>query len=186
VKSLPPRFRSIAARTALAALPLLLGAGLSALAEETGLPPISVTNRPPVASELPDVTFPLFRVFGALAVVVALFVGGAWLFRNWSGFAGPRGRTARLRMLEMRSLGNRHALFVVGYDQQRLLIASSPAGITLLERLPSEPEFPSPASTDASTDTDPGSAVGGAIGLPHSAPSHRSFAEALRGLLPPR
>lgn len=182
MKSSPPRFGSIAGRVALAALPLLLGFGLPALAAETGLPPLSVTNRPPVAPDLPDVTFPLFRVFGALAVVVTLFIGGAWLFRNWSGFAGPRGRTARLRMLEMRSLGNRHALFVIGYDQQRLLIASSPAGITLLERLPSELETPGSGGTGSGT----GPGVDGAIPLPHSPHSNPSFAEALRGLFPPR
>lgn len=183
MKPIPSRPRSVARRLILlAALPLLLGPGLAVFAAETGVSTSAVTNGPPVVADLPDVTFPLFRVFGALAVVVALFVGGAWLFRNWSGFAGPRGRTARLRMLEMRSLGNRHALFVVGYDQQRLLIASSPAGITLLERLPSEPDIPSPGSMEP----DFGSGVDRVTTLPRSPNSNPSFAEALRGLFPPR
>jgi flagellar biogenesis protein FliO len=38
-------------------------------------------------------------------------------------------------------LGGRHALHVVGYEDQRLLIGSSPGGLTLLTHLPaSEPE----------------------------------------------
>ncbi len=139
-------------------------AGMAQGAEAPGTA-ILVTNLPPVPPALPDVTFPLFRIFGALILVLALFMGGAWLLRNWHGFAPARGgRPARLRMLETRSLGARHALFVVAYDQQRLLIASSPAGITLLDRLPPATEAEAVAAPDAPL----------------------NFAEALRRILPSR
>jgi flagellar biogenesis protein FliO len=118
---------------------------------------------PPVAPALPEVTFSLVRIFGAMLLVLALFFGGVWLFRNYERLTGARGRPNKLQILEMKALGNRHALFVVGYEQQRLLIASSPGGITLLDRLP-------PAtSAEAETVTAPA-----------------SFAETLGKLLPTR
>ena len=58
---------------------------------------------------------PLFlRLFGALAIVLALFLGGVWAFRNWHRLGQARS-SQHLRILESRSLGGRHALHVVGY-----------------------------------------------------------------------
>jgi flagellar biogenesis protein FliO len=48
-----------------------------------------------------------------------------------------KGRLAKLNVLEVRSLGNRHALYVVGYEQQRMMLAASPSGVTLISHLPS-------------------------------------------------
>jgi flagellar biogenesis protein FliO len=78
----------------------------------------------------------LLRVLGALAIVLGLFLGGVWLFRNGRLFAFRRGGTPRLNVLESRSLGGRQALYVVGYDQERFLLAATPAGINLLSHLP--------------------------------------------------
>jgi len=141
----------------------LLCAFLLSAAAAVSAAPLEVTNLPPVAPNLPDVTLSLLRIFGALLLVLSLFLGGAWLLRNWQRVAGQRGRPAKLQVLEMRSLGNRHAVFVVGYEQQRLLVASSPAGITLLDHLPAA----------SATETE-------AAAVPPS------FAEALRKLLPAR
>jgi flagellar biogenesis protein FliO len=78
----------------------------------------------------------LLRVLGALALVIGVFLGGVWLFRNGRQFAFRRGATPRLAVLESRSLGARQALYVVGYDQERFLVAATPAGINLLSHLP--------------------------------------------------
>ena len=95
------------------------------------------TNLPPVSTALPDAGLSLVRVFGALALVLALFLGGVWLFKNWQRLALKRGgRQSHLEIVEMRALGNRHVLYVVGYQQQRLLLAASPAGVTLVSHLP--------------------------------------------------
>jgi flagellar biogenesis protein FliO len=57
--------------------------------------------------------------------------------------------------LEVRSLGARHALYVIGYAQQRFLIAASPTGVTLLSHLPTaentaaETLIPPPSFTDS-------------------------------------
>ena len=52
---------------------------------------------------------------GALALVW-LFLGGVWLFRNWQRLVIQRGRAPKLNVLEIRSLGGRQALYVVGYE----------------------------------------------------------------------
>ena len=144
--------------------------GAAALPADTALPP--------QPAPLPEVTFPLLRIFGALALVLALFAAGAWLFRNWQTLPGlGRGtvrRSSRLRMLEMRSLGNRQALFVVAYEHHRLLVAASPAGITLVDRLPPasgpDPETEAAIATASSTSSD--------------TPAPVRFADALRNILP--
>ena len=87
-------------------------------------------------TSLPAAGPSFLRVLGALAVVIGLFLGGVWLFRNGNLLRLRGGRVGRLQVLESRSLGGRHALYVVGYDQERLLVASSPAGISLLTQLP--------------------------------------------------
>ena len=94
------------------------------------------TNLVTASSPLPDVSFSLFRVFGALALVIALFLGGVWFFRNWQRVVVRKGAAAQLTILECKSLGNRHALYVVGYEQQRLLLAASPSSVTLVSHLP--------------------------------------------------
>jgi flagellar biogenesis protein FliO len=82
------------------------------------------------------VGFSVLRVLGALALVLAVFFAGIWLFRNWQRLVGRAGRAPKLSVLEVKALGNRHSLYVVGYERQRMLLASSPAGITLVSQLP--------------------------------------------------
>ena len=100
------------------------------------------TNFPTMPGTLPDTGASLFRVFGALALVIAIFLAGVWLFKNWQRFAGCRGGEPKLNILEVKSLGQRQALYLVSYEQQRMLLASSPAGVTLISHLPAamEPE----------------------------------------------
>jgi flagellar biogenesis protein FliO len=69
-------------------------------------------------------------------LVLGLFLAGVWLFRNWQRLTVRRGQPAQLQILEMKALGGKHLLYVVGYQQQRLLLASSPAGVTLVSHLP--------------------------------------------------
>jgi flagellar biosynthetic protein FliO len=95
-----------------------------------------VTNTPAISSALPDMGASLLRVMGALAVVLAVFLAGVWLFKNWQRLTLRRGAAPKLNVLEVRSLGQRQAIYVVGYEQQRLLLASSSTGVTLLSHLP--------------------------------------------------
>ena len=94
------------------------------------------TNTLTLHTDLPDLGVSALRVFGALAIVLAVFLGGVWLFRNGQRIAWRKTGAPKLAILETRSLGNRFALHVVGYEQQRLLVGSSPAGLSLLSQLP--------------------------------------------------
>jgi flagellar biogenesis protein FliO len=94
------------------------------------------TASPPVAPALPEVSFSILRVLGALALVLALFLGGVWCFKNWQRVCGRKGRGAKLNVLEVKSLGNRQALLVVAFERQRLLLASSSTGVSLVSHLP--------------------------------------------------
>jgi len=105
-----------------------------------------VTNAPAISNALPDMGASLLRVVGALGVVLAIFLAGVWLFKNWQRLALRRGAAPKLNVLEVRSLGQRQALYVVGYEQQRLLIASSSAGVTLLSHLPAGEQAPAAAA----------------------------------------
>jgi flagellar biogenesis protein FliO len=42
----------------------------------------------------------------------------------------------KLNVLESKSLGGRHVVYVVGYEEQRFLLGSSPTGIQMLAHLP--------------------------------------------------
>ena len=95
---------------------------------------------PLTAPSLPDTSFSVLRVFGALALVIGIFLGGVWLFRNWQRLTLQRGRAPKLNLLETRSLGSRQTIHVVGYEQERFLIAASPNGISLLSHLPTAGE----------------------------------------------
>jgi flagellar biogenesis protein FliO len=84
----------------------------------------------------PSIGFSVLRMIGALCLVFALLFGGVWAYRNSSRFAAARGRASKLKILESRALGHRHSIFVVGYDSQRLLLSTSPTGVTMLTHLP--------------------------------------------------
>jgi flagellar biogenesis protein FliO len=95
---------------------------------------------PLTAPSLPDTSLSVVRVFGALALVIGIFLGGVWLFRNWQRLAVRRGNIPKLNLLETRSLGGRQTIHVIGYQQERFLIAASPTGINLLSHLPAADE----------------------------------------------
>lgn len=85
---------------------------------------------------MPDAGVSLLRVTGSLAIVLGIFLGGVWLYKNWQRLALQRGRAPKLNILETRPLGARQSIFVVGYEQQRFLVATSPAGVNLVSHLP--------------------------------------------------
>jgi flagellar biogenesis protein FliO len=78
----------------------------------------------------------LFRVGGALLLVLAVFFAGLWFWKNWQGLLTNKGRAPKLNVLEAKSLGQRHTLYVVGYERQRILLSASPGGVTMLATLP--------------------------------------------------
>lgn len=130
--------------------PLLGALGSLAL---TGLIAAAPAVAPAAPAPQESLAWSLFRVFGALALVLGLFLAGVWFFRNWQDLLVRKGRAPRLNVLEARSLGSRQAIYVVGYENQRFLIGSSPTGINLLTHLPpgtsTEADTAPPSFTDA-------------------------------------
>lgn len=108
----------------------------------------------------------LFRLLGALAVVFGVLFAGVWLFRNWQRLSARNGGGAGLRVLEAKSLGQRQAIYVVAYGDQRFLLGGSPAGVGMLTPLPSLPTAPEPAPLVESPN-------------PRPVPAPPSFTEAL-------
>lgn len=131
----------------IAALTLLAAIGPAALAAEA-----------PALTAPPSIGFSVLRMIGALCLVFSLLFGGLWAYKNSARFA-PGRRDAKLKVLESRALGHRHSIFVVGYNEQRILLATSPTGVTMLTHLPegsAEPEViaessPSPALPNFAT-----------------------------------
>jgi flagellar biosynthetic protein FliO len=121
---------------------ILLAAAFSACAEATNTASTLLPPSLPSLPSLPNAGPSLLRVLGALAIVLGLFLAAVWLFRNGRSLAFRRGRAPRLNVIESRSLGGRHAIYVVAYEQQRFLLGSTPAGINLLSHLPAASEDP--------------------------------------------
>jgi flagellar biosynthetic protein FliO len=111
----------------------------------------NIFSTPLTAPSLPDAGPSLLRVLGALALVLGLFLGGAWLVRNGRLSAFGRSRSAKLNVLETRSLGARQAIYVVAYGQERFLIGSTPAGINLLSHLAPTSETEADIQTQPAT-----------------------------------
>lgn len=99
-------------------------ADTNSLAPKLELPPL-----PPAGPSI-------IRVMGALALVLGIFFGGVWLYRNWQRLTIQRGRAPKLNVIETRPLGGKHALYVIGYEQERFLLSASPTGVSLLTHLP--------------------------------------------------
>jgi len=110
-------------------LVLLHAARSSALAAaaEAGVQPVADTS---------SMVGSVVRLFGALGVVFAMFMGFIWLWKRWQRIGGQGSVHRKLEILESRSLGNRQSLCVIGYEGRRLLLALSPSGVTLLTPLP--------------------------------------------------
>ena len=99
---------------------------------------VAAENAPSIAvvPAVPSMGAAIFRMIGSLAVVIALFFAGAWLYRNLHRFKAGQSNLRKLQVLEGKSVGPRQALYVVAYEQQRLLIGSTAQGLTLLTHLP--------------------------------------------------
>lgn len=118
------------------------------------------------AAAMPPMGVAIFRMVGSLAVVIAIFFAGAWLFRNMHRLKASAAPDRKLQVLEGKSLGPRQGLYVVAYEQQRLLIGSGPQGLTLLTHLPeaSQEEKQAAASAERVVSVSFGEALMQALG----------------------
>ena len=105
-----------------------------------------------VTSDSGGLTEVALRLFGALLLVVALFLGGAWFFKRSKLFSLVKPVEAHLKIAESKNLASRHSLHVVTYGNQRFLIADSPAGTQFLAQLDEPPTDETKADADDSGD----------------------------------
>jgi flagellar biosynthetic protein FliO len=127
--------------------------------------PVAAAESQALGAAAPSLTASVVRMLGGLVFVIALFFGAAWLFRNGVRFRSANGVPRKLHILEARSLGPRQAVYVVGYENQRLLVGSTANGLSLLTQLPDAPDVaPESAPTDRIVPVSFGEALMHALG----------------------
>jgi flagellar biosynthetic protein FliO len=110
---------------------------------------------PALAADLPDMGTSILRLLGSLVLVLGLFLGSVYLFRNWQRLALQRSSGSHLRIQEIKPLGHRHALYLVQCDQQRMLLASTPTGINFIANVEPADESTSAAPGQTTKDHAP-------------------------------
>ena len=97
----------------------------------------------------------VLSLLGILAVIL-LVLGGSYLFTRWAGvrLGGglfPQGGSGRMRLLDRLPLGKDQQLLVAQVGRRCFLLASSPAGLTLLAELSAEEgeQWRAPPPSDA-------------------------------------
>lgn len=90
----------------------------------------------PTISDQGSVIMAIVRLIGAFVLILAILFFGVWFYRNWQRLLIKRNGPTKLHILEAKSLGPRQSLYLIGYERQRMLVAASPEGISLLTILP--------------------------------------------------
>lgn len=121
---------------------------------------VDAGDREVIEPEPVSLTEVMIRIVGALMIVMAILLGGAWWFRKSRLFGLVPAQSSHLNVIETRSLGSRHALHVVEYGSKRFLIADSPAGTNFLTDLEKLEEEATEELDEAAEKFSPGSFAG--------------------------
>ena len=121
---------------------------------------VDTGDREVIEPEPVSLTEVMIRIVGALMIVMAILLGGAWWFRKSRLFGLVPAQSSHLNVIETRSLGSRHALHVVEYGSKRFLIADSPAGTNFLTDLEKLEEEVTEELDEAAEKISPGSFAG--------------------------
>ncbi len=121
---------------------------------------VDTGDREVIEPEPVSLTEVMIRIVGALMIVMAILLGGAWWFRKSRLFGLVPAQSSHLNVIETRSLGSRHALHVVEYGSKRFLIADSPAGTNFLTDLEKLEEEATEELEEAAEKISPGSFAG--------------------------
>ena len=121
---------------------------------------VDTGDREVIEPEPVSLTEVMIRIVGALMIVMAILLGGAWWFRKSRLFGLVPAQSSHLNVIETRSLGSRHALHVVEYGSKRFLIAASPAGTNFLTDLEKLEEEATEELDEAAEKISPGSFAG--------------------------
>ena len=121
---------------------------------------VDTGDREMIEPEPVSLTEVMIRIVGALMIVMAILLGGAWWFRKSRLFGLVPAQSSHLNVIETRSLGSRQALHVVEYGSKRFLIADSPAGTNFLTDLEKMEEEATEELDEAAEKISPGSFAG--------------------------
>ena len=121
---------------------------------------VDTGDREVIEPEPVSLTEVMIRIVGALMIVMAILLGGAWWFRKSRLFGLVPAQSSHLNVIETRSLGSRHALHVVEYGSKRFLIADTPAGTNFLTDLDKLEEEATEELKEAAEKISPGSFAG--------------------------
>ena len=121
---------------------------------------VDTGDREVIEPESVSLTEVMIRIVGALMIVMAILLGGAWWCRKSRLFGLVPAQSSHLNVIETRSLGSRHALHVVEYGSKRFLIADSPAGTNFLTDLEKLEEEATEELDEAAEKISPGSFAG--------------------------
>jgi flagellar protein FliO/FliZ len=95
--------------------------------------------------------FDFLRAAGALALVLGILLGFAWLLRRYGGSIGlkPGGASSDLRVVEWRTLDMRRKLAVVRWGEREHLLCLSPTGDIVVGSREAPPTLPDAANDEA-------------------------------------
>lgn len=82
----------------------------------------------------------VLRMLGAFIFVIAIFLVFTWFFKNKNGIFGLQHRKGALKIIEVKHIGSRQALIVVGYGKERILVGATANNISFISKLPDEKE----------------------------------------------
>ena len=123
---------------------LLMGMGLGAFAQAPAptpaqqelQAPLTLDDGKPTPSAVSREAGPSgWRALGSMLLVLGLAGGGLWAFRKWGAGKFPGSGGNRLRIEETLALGDRRFVSILKVDDERFLIALSPASVSLMTRL---------------------------------------------------
>jgi flagellar protein FliO/FliZ len=108
-------------------LPLWLFFSETLLAAETAQEKVAAKTAPLGAESL-------FQTAGGLLLILALILGGAWLFKRYGNL--PTGGKGVVRVLGGASVGARERVVLIEVENIRLLLGVAPGQVRTLHRLP--------------------------------------------------
>ncbi len=76
----------------------------------------------------------LFQTAGGLLLILALILGGAWLFKRYGNL--PMGGKGVIKVLGGASVGSRERVVLIEVENARLLLGVAPGQVRTLHRLP--------------------------------------------------
>jgi flagellar biogenesis protein FliO len=79
------------------------------------------------------------KMFGAFAIVLAVFAGFVLAVKKWGHLATQTPANRELNVVEFRVLAHKTYLYVIEHQSERFLLSVGPTGTTLVSPKPAQP-----------------------------------------------